>query len=127
MSIAHKLREEFFSEMDELSKIAVGTEEYRIAVEGVTKIADRLLESDKQKTEHEEHIRNQDIDKELRLKQLEDERKDRKYKNAIVVADSAGKIVVTVIGVVTLLTFEEKGTITSRLGSGIINWVTSRK
>lgn len=58
MSVKTKLEEEFESQIKELHKIDVGSEKYKVAVDGVTKIADRIIECEK-------------IDKELDFKNSE--------------------------------------------------------
>ena len=43
MSIKNDLVEEFESELEELGKMEVGTEKYKTLVDGVTKLADRII------------------------------------------------------------------------------------
>lgn len=113
MKIKTLLEEEIVKEIEELSKTKVGTDEYKLAVEGVTKLMDRAIEMDKVNKELEHKIESRNIETELRLQELHDERKDRFVKNCIAVGTFLGGAIITIGGTYVCLNFEKEGTITT--------------
>ena len=71
------LREEFRKEVEELSKISVGSEEYKVAVDGVAKIADRIIEIEKLEVDVRDKEVNREADTDLKREQMAEEKKDR--------------------------------------------------
>lgn len=122
MTVSNKtlLRDEFQSEMEELSKIEVGSEKYKIAVDGITKIADRLIEIDKIDQDRQERIENREIETDLKLQQMKEERNDRIVKNVISGVGTAGGIGLAIWGTITSLKFDKEDIISSTLGR---DWV----
>lgn len=114
------LRDEFKSEMEELSHIEVGTEQYKIAVDGITKLADRLIEIDKIDQDRQERIENREIETELKLMQIKEDRKDRRVKNIISAVGTGGGIGLAVWGTITSLKFDKEDIISTTLGR---DWV----
>lgn len=53
MNVKQKLKDEFESQMDLLHKMDVGTDEYKLTVDGVTKLADRIIEIEKNERDAE--------------------------------------------------------------------------
>ena len=72
MSIKNDLVEEFESELEELSKMEVGTDTYRTTVDGVTKLADRIIEIDKIEKENSFNIDTQEQEYAIKAQQLKD-------------------------------------------------------
>ena len=70
MSIKHDLVEEFNSELEELGKMEVGGEKYKVAVDGIAKLADRIIEIDKIETESNDKFESQNIENELKALRL---------------------------------------------------------
>lgn len=116
MYIDEMLGDELTREFDELSKLEVGTDAYRTAVEGVTKLTDRLIEVEKMNVENQN-----------KQKQMDDERKDRSIKNVLTAAGILVPTVVTVWGTFKSFKFEETGTITTIMGRGFINKLLPKK
>ena len=125
MSIKTLIREELENEMDYLNKMEVGTEQYKTAVDGVTKLADRVIELEKFEVERKEKAENREIEYDLKLKQFEDERKDRFIKNCIAVGTAVGGMGLAVWGTVTSMKFEKEDSFTSLLGRGWVNKTVS--
>lgn len=114
------LRDEFRSEMEELGKIEVGSERYKVAVDGITKLADRLIEIDKIDQDRQERIENREIETDLRMQQMAEERRDRRVKNLISAIGTGGGIGLAVWGTITSLKFDKEDIISTTLGR---DWV----
>lgn len=119
MNIDALLEDVVTNELNELKKMEVGTEEYKISVEGVTKLVDRLNEREKFGLECETS--------DLELKKLESENKDRFIRNCIAVAGIVIPTVVTIWGTKKSFEFEKEGTITTIMGRGFINKLLPKK
>ena len=115
------LHEEIQNEFEELKKIEVGSDKYKTAVDGLTKLMDRAIEIDKLNVGSEERLDARNIDAELRQEQFEADVKDRKVRNAISLAGIIIPTAVTIWGTLKSLKFEEAGTITTNAGRNFIN------
>ena len=127
MSVKTMLRDEIQNEIKEISKLGVGTDEHRIAVESATKLMDRLNDIEKSEQERADKHESQNIDYDLKVKQMKDEQKDRLVKNSIAVAGIVLPILVTIWGTKASFKFEEEGTITTTMGRGFINKLLPKK
>ena len=125
MSIQRLLREEIESEFKELSTIAPGGEDYKIAVDGITKLMDRAIEMEKNEIDRQDRIDARDSENELKTKQMEDEKKDRFVKNLLAGVGTIGGLVVTIWGAKKAWKFEETGTVASPVGRNFINKLIS--
>ena len=125
MSIQRLLREEIESEFKELSKITPGGDEYRVAVDGITKLMDRAIELEKNEIDRQDRIDARDSENELKTKQMEDEKKDRFVKNLLTGLGTIGGLVVTIWGAKKAWKFEETGTVASPVGRSFINKLIS--
>ena len=125
MSIQKLLREEIESEFKELSKITPGGDEYRVAVDGITKLMDRAIELEKNEIDRQDRIDARDSENELKTKQMEDEKKDRFVKNLLAGVGTIGGLVVTIWGAKKAWKFEETGTVASPVGRSFINKLIS--
>lgn len=127
MKIETLLQEEIRDEIEELRKMKVGSDEYRTAVDGVTKLVDRAIKIQEFDIELEEKRAQRDAENELKLEQVKDEKKDRIVKNIL----TAGGIIVpaalTVWGTCKSIEFEKEGTFTTIMGRGFINKLLPRK
>ena len=125
MSIQRLLREEIESEFKELSKITPGGEDYKVAVDGITKLMDRAIELEKNEIDRQDRIDARDSENELKTRQMEDEKKDRFVKNLLTGVGTIGGLVVTVWGAKKAWKFEETGTVASPVGRSFISKLTS--
>ena len=115
------LHEEIQSEFEELKKIEVGSDKYKTAVDGLTKLMDRAIEIDKLNVSVEDRRDTRDVDAELKQEQLEADVKDRKVRNAISLAGIIIPTAVTIWGTLKSLKFEETGTVTTNSGRNFMN------
>ena len=115
------LHEEIQNEFEELKKIEVGSDKYKTAVDGLTKLMDRAIEIDKLNVGAEERLDTRNIDAELRQEQLEADVKDRKVRNVISIAGIVIPTAVTIWGTLKSLKFEETGTVTTNAGRNFMN------
>ena len=125
MSIQRLLREEIESEFKELSKITPGGEDYKVAVDGITKLMDRAIEMEKNEIDRQDRIDARDSENELKTKQMEDEKKDRFVKNLLAGVGTIGGLIVTIWGAKKAWKFEETGTVASPVGRSFINKLIS--
>ena len=119
MEIKTLLETEVQREIENLKGLEFGDESYKDAVDGVTKLADRVIEIEK--------VQNEIRDKEIKLKEIEDEQKDRLIKNCLTGVSIATGIGLTVWGTLKSLKFEETGTVTTIMGRGFISKLLPRK
>lgn len=110
------LHEEIQSELEELSKIEVGSEKYKVAVDGVSKLMDRAIEIDKLNADAQEKIESRETELDLKLKQMEEDKKDRKARNTIALVGIGIPAAVSIWGTLKTLKFEEVGTVTTLAG-----------
>ena len=119
-----KLSDSDKNELKELKKLEVGADKYKTAVDGVAKLADRIIEIEKFEAEKEELAKNQknnENEASLKIKQLANERQDRLIRNCI----EGGKVVLglgfAAWAFVASMNFEKEGTVTTLIGRGFIN------
>lgn len=127
MKIETLLTEEIQDEFEELGKLEVGSDKYKTAVDGLTKLCDRAIELEKFKTEHEFKREQQNAEDDLKIEQIRDEKKDRLIKNGLTAAGIIVPTAVTIWGTLKSIKFEETGTITTIMGRGFIQKLLPRK
>lgn len=127
MKIETLLHDEIKSELEELKKIELGSEKYKVTVDGLTKLVDKAIEMDKLNIEVQEKVESRENDNDLKLKQMEEERKDRFVRNGIAVAGIVIPTIVTIWGTIKTIEFEKEGTITTIMGRGFINKLLPKK
>lgn len=139
------LTEEIVDEFNRLRSIEVGTEQYKVTVDGLVKLYDRALDTDKAEAERtdklefnekELEIKNRQLDEqiksrveeaELKRVQAEEERKDRIVKNVLTLLQIAIPTIVAVRMTYKTFEFEKEGTVTTILGRGWIGKLIPRK
>ena len=121
MSIETMLREEIKNDFDYLKNVPKGSQEYESAVNGLVKLMDRAIDIEKSNKEAKIKEKYQEIDMNLRLEQLRDERIDRWVRNGIAVAGIVIPVGVTIWGTLVTLKFEEEGSVTTIMGRGFTN------
>lgn len=127
MNVKTLLEEEIRGEFEGLNELEVGSKEYRTTVDGLTKLIDRAIEIEKMESESDEKVENRVFDNDLKLKQLDEEKKDRLIKNCISVAGIVIPSAITIWGTFKTFKFEEEGTITTTMGRGFINRLFPKK
>lgn len=121
MKNEHLLHTEIESEMAELAKLPVGSDEYKVAVDGITKLMDRAIEIDRLNAEYTEKEVARIAENDLKTQELEAEKKDRFIKNLLTGLGIAIPTGVTIWGTIKSLKFEIDGTVTTMAGRGFIN------
>ena len=127
MSIKNDLVEEFSDELKELGKMEVGTDTYKSTVDGVTKLADRIIEIEKNEKEHAAQIDAQEREYEIKAQQLKDEKRDRLIKNCITVGTFIGGIAVYGLAFIASTNFEREGTFTTEGGKSSVKQLLKLK
>lgn len=132
--IEEQLQAVIEQDLDELKGIAVGSEEYKVAVDGLTKLIDRAIEMDKIQIECEEKSetrkiedRNRKAEEQMKLQQMKEDRIDRHIKNGLTAFSIISGIGVTVWGALKSWKFEETGTVTTTAGRKFIGNLFSTK
>ena len=116
MSVKQTLKEEFDSQMTLLHKMDVGTEAYKLTVDGVTKLADRIIAIEK--NERDAEMREWQLGNET--ESINAQIKTDRKRNWVEVA----KIAVPTIGAFTMgiisMKWEKLDTITSTAGKNAL-------
>lgn len=116
MSIERLFKEEISKEVGEISKMELGSEEYKATVDGSTKMTDRYIklkevELEQQKIEVE--LRKMDIERQ----RMDDDKVDRRWKNGLTIGGSILGAGVTILAYAWAYIYEEKGSIASKPGN----------
>lgn len=127
MSYKTLLNEEIENEFKELKKLNVGSEQYKTAVDGLTKLMDKNLEIQKFEAERSEKDASHCDDYELQTKQFESERRDRIVKNVLTAAGIVLPLGVTIWGTIVSMDFEKEETFTTIMGRGFIQKLLPKK
>lgn len=126
-SIKTALNDELLSEIEELKNAPLGTEDYKTTVDGIAKLMDRAIELKKIDIEQREKDTDRETETELKIAQLEDDRKDRFVKNLLTAAGLVVTTGITIWGTLATFKFEEEGTVTSMIGKSFINKILPKK
>ena len=127
MKVETMLHDEILNEFEELKKLEVGSDGYRAAVDGISKLLDRAIEYDKLDAECNERRLNRGFEEDYKLQLAEDEKRDRRIKNGITIAGIVIPSVITIWGTIKSLNFEKEGTVTTIMGRGFINKLLPKK
>lgn len=127
MNIERLLRKEIVDELETLSKIQIGSEDYKSAVDGLTKLMDRAIEMEKFDREMDEKTKSREDEKYLRIQELYENQKNRKLSNYIAIGGLVVPAILTVWGTIKTINFEKEGTITTIMGRGFINKLLPKK
>lgn len=121
MSIKNLLRDEIQDEMGHLSKLEVGSDQYKAAVDGVTKLVDRIIELEKIETNAKEKVIDREIEMNFKQQQIDNDEKDRLIKNTLTGINIVGGFGLIIWGALKSWKFEETGTVTSQMGKTFMN------
>ena len=116
MSVKQKLEDEFESQMNLLSNMDVGTDEYAKTVEGVSKIADRLIKIQQLNDEYDLKSREIENAKENRIQEEEQARKKNRIDWTKVIVPTVGAFT---MGIITMI-WEKTDTLTSSAGKSAL-------
>ena len=116
MSIKTNLVKEFENEIKELGKLSLGSEEYESTLDGVTKLADRIIEIEKAEQEASFKEASRIDENEIKATQLASERRDRIIRNVIEGVKVVGGFGIAAWAFVASMNFEKEGTLTTEGG-----------
>lgn len=126
-NIERLLNEEIAEEVKELNNLELGSDTYKVTVNGLAQLYDKSIELKKLEMEMQQKEKQMEIDAELKLKEMEGEQKDRKTKNWITAIGIGAPLVVGSFWSYKSLKFEETGTMTSTVSRNMINGLTKLK
>lgn len=123
MGIKNILWDEIEKEVKELSRMQIGTEQYKITVDGITRLSDRIIELEKLESENavkdfENIVRTEEQD--LKREQLKSEKRDRAVKNVITVGTAVLSVAVYALAFIASTNFERDGSFTTEGGKNSI-------
>lgn len=121
------LHEEIQDGFDALSRMERGTEIHKTTVDEVAKLFDKAIEIEKIEIEAKDKAKAREIEASLKQAQMEEDRKDRRFKNGIALGGIVLPLAVTIWGTLKTLKFEEEGTVTTMMGRGFINKLIPKK
>ena len=121
------LHEEIQDGFDALSRMERGTEIHKTTVDEVAKLFDKAIEIEKIEIEAKDKAKSREIEASLKRAQMEEDRKDRRFKNGIALGGIVLPLAVTIWGTLKTLKFEEEGTVTTMMGRGFINKLIPKK
>lgn len=127
MSVKHLLNEEIVSEIENLNKVPLGSEEHKIAADALAKLLDKSIEMDKLDLEYQDKVESREAANNLKLAEIEEEKKDRRVKNVLTGVSVIGGFALTVWGTIKSIEFEKNGTITTIMGRGFIQKLLPKK
>lgn len=127
MSTKNLLSIEIEKGFNALDKMEIGSDTHKNAVNELSMLVDREIELIKVEKEFDDKEAIRKNETELRLKQMDDDRKDRLIRNCLTGVSIVSGIGVTVWGALKSWKFEETGTITSTAGRKFIGNLFNRK
>lgn len=127
MEFENLLTEEIQAEIETLKEIELGSESYKVAVDGITKLIDRSIDIEKYSAERKEKAEEKELEAYWKERESAEEKKDRRIKDGIAIAGIVLPIIVTIWGTKASFKFEEEGTITTIMGRGFINKLLPKK
>lgn len=127
MEFENLLTEEIQAEIETLKGMELGSEPYKVAVDGITKLIDRSIDIEKYSAERKEKAEEKELETYWKERESAEEKKDRRIKDGIAIAGIVLPIIVTIWGTKASFKFEEEGTITTIMGRGFINKLLPKK
>lgn len=125
MGMQEMLNEEIKTEFEALKKAKPGDDTHRTTVDSLAKLMDRAIELKRIEANSEELCNSREVETDLKIQQMNDEKKDRLIKNIMAGARDVAMIVVTIWGTVASMNFEKEGTITTSAGRKHLNMILS--
>ena len=77
MSVKRLLNDEIVSEIENLNKVPLGSEEHKIAADALAKLLDKSIEMDKLDLEYQDKADSREAANNLKRIEIEEEKKDR--------------------------------------------------
>lgn len=121
---------EISTELEVLESMETNSEDYKIMVEGLTKLIDRSMELEKieiSKAQEAEKIKNEAEKMKFEAKQAKTNKIFQWIGYGISAAGIVIPVAVTIWGTKVTLNFEKEGTVTTMMGRGFINKLLPKK
>ena len=110
------LHDEIESELKNLGTMDCSSEDYKVAVDGLTKLLDRAIEMEKLDISKEEAEANRDNEIEKTMLQIEEEKKTRRSNLGASLLSVAAGVGTAIVGTLITLKFEETGSVSTIAG-----------
>ena len=127
MELEDLLEEEVKSQLEGLKDIEMGTDEYKATVDGVVKLADRVIKIKELDYDASDKIDARETEVAIKKQQMKEEKNDRIIRNGITIAGIVIPTAVTIWGTIKSIKFEQEGTITTIMGRGFIQKLLPHK
>ena len=127
MDTKELLEAEIEAEFDRLANMAIGSDEYKVTVDGLTKLIDKKIEMDKVEREFEEKALARVNENEAKKKRSWLDTLSTIGNIAVPVFVFVGETVRIVWGTNKTLRFEETGTVTTTAGKSFFSKIFSKK
>jgi hypothetical protein len=127
MELEDLLEEEVKSQLEGLKDIEMGTDEYKATVDGVVKLADRVIKIKELDYDASDKIDARETEVAIKKQQMKEEKNDRIIRNGIAIAGIVIPTAVTIWGTIKSIKFEQEGTITTIMGRGFIQKLLPHK
>ena len=121
------LNEEIQKKIEDMGGLEVGSEEYKLASDGVSKLMEKAIELDKLALEADDREKTRENERYFKEQQLKADKKDRLFKNILTGIGIAVPAGLTIWGTLKSLKFEETGTVTTIMGRGFLNKILPKK
>ena len=127
MDVKDLLTNEIEKLIKSLEGMEVDSDEYKATSDVIVKLTGKLNEMDQINYEYWDKKESREKDSELKLKQLNSEKRDRIVKNVLTAVSILGGFALTVWGTKASFEFEKEGSITTIMGRGFINNLFPKK
>lgn len=127
MNVKTLLDEEIVSEIENLNKVPLGSEEHKIAADALAKLLDKSVEMKKLDLEYQDKVESREAANNLKLTEIEEEKKDRRVKNILTGVSVVGGFALTIWGTIKSFEFEKDGVVTTIMGKGFIQKLLPKK
>jgi hypothetical protein len=114
--ILYMLDDEIEQIKNTMGDLALGSKEYEQAADILAKLLAKRNEMVKIEYDHLDKKQSRQEENDLKLKQMEDEKKDRRVKNGLTAAKIFGGFIVTGLGTYVTLNFERIQNVTTIAG-----------
>lgn len=134
MSTKQLLEDEIQAEIDEISRLEVGSDKHKAATDALAKLLDKYNEMDKLEIESQDKYDDREAEREhreaehkLKEEQLKHDKRDAIIKNILTGATFVGGCALTIWGTKVSIKFEETGSFTTIMGRGFIQKLLPKK
>lgn len=116
MTVKTILNEEIISELGDLKKIELGSEQHKAMVDAVTKLLDKKVELEKLEIDAKNKELNREIETDLKLQQLEADKKERMTRIVLTILGGASSAALTVWALLISMNYDKTGNILTTEG-----------